>query len=145
MNVFREALRERYVRLPIEELRQIVSSPGSQYTPEAREVAASVLADRRLEEPSPSPPAPMSTQRRSASGSAAASAVATFLALLANDIFRAAKNAGVDADLLLRVTKSVVRSPWSYVVVIASVLLLWRRHRVQGPRESTRGPTSGCS
>jgi hypothetical protein len=129
MTVPREELRARYARLPLEELRRIVVSPESQYTPEAREVAASVLADRRFEGPSSAPPSPTPAQRRSAAAWTAASAIAAFVAFFANDLFRAAKEAGVDADLLLRVTKGVVRSPWSYVVVIACAVYVRRRHR----------------
>ena len=144
MKVPRDELRQRYARLPIEELGRIVSSAGSQYTREAREVAATVLFERRHEEPSLPPAAPTAAQRRSAARWAALSGVAALLAALANDVFRVAKNAGVDADVLLHVTKSIVRSPWTYALVITCALILWIRHRVQQARR-TGGPTTRCS
>ncbi len=100
MKVPADELRERYSRLETEQLLVILAAPKSHYTAEAREVAARILADRRFEKPTPPPPRPTARERETAGWWAAAAATALFGAHLANHIFKAVKDAGVDGDVL---------------------------------------------
>jgi len=88
MAVSREQLRERYSTLPTDDLRRVIWAPPGNYTPEAREVAASILFTRRLEKPEPATPPPTADEKQRDAQWAGLSVLALFLAHHANHVFQ---------------------------------------------------------
>ena len=125
MTVETQELRDRYTSLATDELRRIVSS--GQYTAQARDAASAVLASRRFERPSgtESPPA----ERRRQAGWWPLSFLGLLLGHFANEIFGAAKRSGLTADGMLQFANAVLRSPWTYAIGVAGLVVLWRRNR----------------
>jgi len=122
-----DELRERYTKLSSAELLLIVKSPQGRHTTESQHVAASVLASRRLGYRPPPPPVPPADDGTPSGVWATILAIGGYLALHSHCFFGEAKRAGLDDDVLLRVARTVVQNPWSYVVALTACLLILRR------------------
>jgi hypothetical protein len=139
MEVIRERLEERFRAVSLEELRAIVAAPG-EHTPMAREVAASVLYERRFERPEPPPPPPTKEEQERAARWEAWAALAT-MALFAKDIgLDLLRQSGVDGDGLTRAVMAMVQSPWAYSLpVMVAALLIGRAIRRATQRPGVSG------
>jgi hypothetical protein len=123
-----DRLRERYKALSTEELRRIAGAQRGDYTAVAQAVAASILATRRFERPADPEPAPTPDEAATRELWAALSVGAVIFFHFHHELFRAAKEAGVDADVLVELASAVVRSPWTYAILVLGVLFVLR-HR----------------
>jgi len=127
MQIDPERIRERYLALPTEDLRQVVEAPEGHYTPEAQSIARSVLAARK-----PEPVVALAPQESLAEGKRETWSVVGVLAgagvsHVSRTIFAAVRGADKHPDVFRQVLKDLTFSPWTYALVIGGAVYFWRR------------------